>query len=116
MKKSILLFLVLLLFNSLVAQINNTGNPNMAPNSGVQTPVPGAQTIGSDFQPATPYIQTVPPDAMPTAPNAQLIPDTKTVTPQQTQPNNTIPNSSGTTNSLYVNPTNPGAPTSPPKK
>ena len=115
MKKSILLFFTMLWFNAIVGQINNTGNPNTAPNSGVQTPPSGAQTTGPDFQPATPYISTVPPVA--TMPDTQIIPSTSSVTPQiQTQPNTTTPNSSGTNNSLYVNPTNPGAPNSPPKQ
>jgi len=115
MKKFISLFLIILGFNSMVAQINNLGNPDTAPNSGVQTPASGAQTTGPDFQPATPYISTVPPVAK--MPDTQLIPSTPTVTPQiQTQPNTTTPNSSGTNNSLYVNPTNPGASNSPPKQ
>ncbi|HXD92335.1 MAG TPA: hypothetical protein VNX01_03940 [Bacteroidia bacterium] len=113
MKRPILLFLTILGFNSIIGQINNTGNPNTAPNSGVQTPPSGAQTIGPDFQPATLYISTVPPVA--TIPDTQLIPSTPSVTPQ-TQPNTTTPNSSGTNNSLYVNPTNPGSPSSPPKQ
>jgi len=119
MKKLILAFLITIGFNSLVAQINNNiGNPTMAPNSGVQTPSPGVpQTTGPDFQPNTPYMQTVPSATTLSIPGQ--LPSTQTTTPQiQTQPNITNPNSSGTDNSIYTNPTNtlaPGAPTSPPK-
>ena len=114
MKKSILVFLVFFGFNFLTAQINNNvENPNVAPNSGVQTPPPGVQTTGPDFQPTTPYIQTIPPIATPTL----SIP---TPSVPETQPNtNTItPNSFGTDNLLNANPTNtlsPGTPSSPPK-
>ncbi|HXU27535.1 MAG TPA: hypothetical protein VN698_09910 [Bacteroidia bacterium] len=119
MKKSILLFLIILGFNSLLAQINNNvQNPGIAPNSGVQPPPSGApQTTGPDFQSTTPYMQTVPSATTPNIPGQ--IPNTQTTTPQiQIQPNITTPNPSGTDNSIYTNPTNtltPGAPTSPPK-